>query len=187
MPKSLPVNLSAIRPSTFNRNQDTDHIWQFKTKPSAIYVAASVHNQNQAIRLALRLIRAGFVVTSRWLDFDFSTTVTEDPWKYSNSRERHETWGVRDIEDVAAADTLVLLANVASSSGGYHVELGLALGQNKNVLVIGDRKNVFYWTPQVQYLPDDSDLIEFLQHPDHGKVPLPDDWLDVPAEVTNNA
>lgn len=172
MPSSaLPARLPLLRPNMYHMEKGDRCVWAFNTKPSKVYVASSVDNQNHAIRVALRLVRAGLTVTSRWLDINFSSDSNRNPWESSTSRERNEEWGQRDIEDMTAADTLVLLANVSSSSGGYHCELGYFLGKGGNVLVVGDRRNVFYWTSRVQYLPDDSSLLEFLMHPDHGKVP----------------
>jgi hypothetical protein len=80
-----------------------------------------------------------------------------------------EEMGRIDVEDVLSADTLIILANQPSSSGGYHVELGLFLGAGKtNAIVVGERRNVFYWTEHVRFTHSVDGLVEWLQSPEHG-------------------
>ena len=160
-----------------------DRMWRLDVKPKDIYVAASLLNQENALRFSLRLQDAGFQVTSRWLRRDFSKKPTKDDWPAYVALE--EEMGNIDVEDVLRSDTLIILANTPSSSGGYHVELGLFLGANKpNIIVVGDRPNVFYWLKDVRYTLGTEGLIEWLGDPAHGQklslsevgfIQLPDD------------
>ena len=146
-----------------------DRMWRLDVKPKDIYVAASLLNQENALRFSLRLQDAGFQVTSRWLRRDFSKKPTKDDWPAYVALE--EEMGNIDVEDVLRSDTLIILANTPSSSGGYHVELGLFLGANKpNIIVVGDRPNVFFWTDSVRYSPTTEGLVEWLKDPAHGYV-----------------
>ena len=146
-----------------------DRMWRLDVKPKAVYVAASLLNQAAAVQLADQLIAAGFTCTSRWLRRDFSTRLSKDDWRARVALE--EEMGNIDVEDVLRSDTLIILANTPSSSGGYHVELGLFLGANKpNIIVVGDRPNVFFWTDSVRYSPTTEGLVEWLKDPAHGYV-----------------
>lgn len=165
----MPTELKTYRPAL--NNYRSHCVWAFGSRPKYVYVAASVANQTSALRLAMQLQRAGLEVTSRWLEFDFSTYAEMNPFIHTVERERCETWGKRDLEDLERADTLVLLADVPSSKGGFHVELGFMLGKGRNVLVIGERPNVFYWTDEIRFLASLDGVVDFLMHPDHGKVP----------------
>jgi len=168
-----------------NRNNYKEPLlWAFDSKPKSIYIAASTVNQATALRLALRLQRAGFEITSRWLEFDFSEYTERDPWLHRQERERCELWGKRDVEDLEKADTLVLLSNVPSSKGGFHVELGYFLGKGRNVLVVGEKPNVFFWTDPIRFMLDTEDVADFLSHPDHGKVPPTYESFEVTSNAT---
>jgi hypothetical protein len=156
-----------------------DRMWRLATEPRNIYVAAPITDTAPALRLAMSLQDAGFTVTSSWLRHDFSdkpdissildrlkresTTLDMDEkrmWEAWKSYEKE--WGERDLTDVLRSDTIIILADRPSTSGGYHVELGLALGTGKNVIAVGGRPNVFFWTDQVRYTNDTNLLVDWL-------------------------
>jgi hypothetical protein len=59
-----------------------------------------------------------------------------------------------DYYDVIAADRLIAFTEQPRSGhsrGGRHVELGIALGLDIPVVVVGPRENVFCWLPQVTH------------------------------------
>lgn len=58
-----------------------------------------------------------------------------------------------DFSDIDRADTLVHFTapeGSATPGGGRHVEMGYALGKGKNVIIVGERENVFCWLPAVK-------------------------------------
>jgi hypothetical protein len=140
----------------------------FTTPPCSIYVAASVKNQLAAAKLALELIDVGFKVTSRWIRHDFEGRVDASAALLKQKLGEHldpaeeelvaahdelmAEWGAKDLEDLEKVDTMVLLSTTPSSSGGYHVELGYAIASGKNILVVGDRPNVFFYTATVKFV-----------------------------------
>ena len=163
---TYPINTA--RPKV---NEGQDLLWQFPMKPQKIYVAASVIQQHAALQLALKLSRAGLQVTSRWLTFNFSEPRSAE---WSDELERNEIWGHRDIEDCEAADTLVLLSQELSTSGGYHCELGYFLGRGReNILVVGERRNVFFWHRRVRFTQQMENVLPFLLDESHGKMLIP--------------
>lgn len=165
--------LSEVRPDVLPSSDLENCVWQFPVKPGKIYVAAPVTNQARALQVAVGLMRRGYAVTSRWLEFDFSTARTPDQ-DWPNYVKRSETWGQRDLEDLEAADTLVVLSDRPSTSGGYHVEVGFFIGRGReNIVVVGGRPNVFFWSKTIQYLSSLTDLVDFLKDPGHGNLHRP--------------
>jgi nucleoside 2-deoxyribosyltransferase len=156
-------------------------MWRLDAVPKKIYVAAPMTEQGTAARLALQLIDAGFDVTSRWLRKDFSDKPSKDD--FSTFAKYEAEFGRIDMEDVAAADTLIVLAANASTSGGYHFELGYYLGLGKtNIVVVGDRPNVFFFTPPVRYVPSAEGLVEWLKDSEHGQVDVDEIKLGTSVE-----
>lgn len=155
----------------------TDRLWTLDVKPHRIYVAASLAAQGDAAKLALQLKDAGFIVTSRWIRADFSHMINPNE-AWAAHKAQQEQWGALDLNDLSDADTLVILANVPSSSGGFHAELGYFLGAGrKNIIAVGERPNVFFWTEDVRWKCSVNGLVEWLQSPEHGcyqPIPVPE-------------
>ena len=105
-----------------------------------LYIAG--HNQIEAITAAKMLGREGHSITSRWLWAPFNPTEKYAP-------EKREEIATMDADDVTEADALVLLSCEARVPGGKFVEAGIALGQGKEVFVIGRRENMLLWHPRV--------------------------------------
>lgn len=124
-----------------------------ETEPKAIYIAASMGAQKAARALKEELILKGFHVTSRWIDMDFSLKPNVLDPSYA---EFERKWGNQDMEDVRAADTLVVLTDTPSSSGGLHFELGYFLGLGRTNVVASTGSsvlpNVFFYTEHVRAL-----------------------------------
>ena len=106
-----------------------------------VYLAGSFPLRQHLRRIRTELEAMGYTVTSRWLDVDERPVMgnTKTWTEYAHK------WGVRDYEDVLTADIVVIDLTIPSTSGGTHVELGLALGRGKKVLFIGERKTVFHY------------------------------------------
>lgn len=105
------------------------------------YIASSWNNRANVCVLAEEIKRIGHVQTHDWTTHDIY-----DGWEVN---EAHN-----DIQGVLTADVLVLLL---PAGYGSHVELGLAIAQNKPVLVCGAEEMdfvtpngyccPFYWSP----------------------------------------
>lgn len=163
------------------RGHQEERIWRFDTKPSKVYIAASLKAQFQAALLALEMQDVGLTVTSSWIRNDFSKKPLspERAWLDYESK-----WGAKDYEDVMAADTLVLLSDEESSSGGFYVELGIFLGAGKsNILVVGKRKNVFFYLADIRLICDVRDVMKFMLDPIHGDAVAFLECNDVPHEL----
>ncbi len=111
--------------------------------------------------VAPALVANGVEVTSRWIREEHSMTRTPK----RNHELAHE-----DLCDVFTADLLVYFAEKwAGKPGlGKHLELGFALGCNKQVAIIGelaDLNSVFHWLtyPNVHRFAKWTDLVYGLQ------------------------
>jgi hypothetical protein len=64
-------------------------------------------------------------------------------------------FALADLEDLRKADTLIAFTDASDrySSGGRHVEFGVAVERGMEIYVIGPRENVFYALPEVNWFP----------------------------------
>ena len=60
-----------------------------------------------------------------------------------------------DLLDIERSDALLILTEYPSTSGGLHVEFGIALARRIPVYVVGPLLNVFFYSNQVEPLPLD--------------------------------
>ena len=74
--------------------------------------------------------------------------------------EKLAAYALRDIEDVARADILVLFSEKAGSGsrGGKDVEFGVALALGKPLIVLGGPQQIFHHLPQVYHISDTKQL-----------------------------
>jgi nucleoside 2-deoxyribosyltransferase len=113
-----------------------------------VYLAARYSRKNEISKLVPVFGTHGLSVCSRWL------RETESPdCKLSDfSPEVCRNFAEVDWEDIEACDTFVFFSEdplVGTPRGGRHVELGLALGLGKRVVVIGKHENIFHFLPCV--------------------------------------
>ena len=121
-----------------------------------IYIAAPSELRSTAASLKDILERKGYEITSRWIEMeDFGST---DP-KYLG------LWSVNDLNDVAAADTLVLINPEeyrTKGTGGRHVEFGYAAAHGIPCYIFGARTNVFHWGFNVKLVNSIDELLDQL-------------------------
>ncbi len=137
-----------------------------------IYLAARYTRRLELCGVRDVLTVLGHEITSRWLDgshqLDNAGRPLGDTGELlfeAGSPEvdhfRHK-FATDDLEDVLAAETLIAFTEEprsGNSRGGRHVELGVALGARKQVVIVGPRENVFCWLPQVTWYPDWPHLV----------------------------
>lgn len=71
-----------------------------------------------------------------------------------------------DFADVLACDLLIAFTETPRSGhsrGGRHVELGIALGYGKEVIIVGPRENIFCWLPQVRHFETFEEMVEVMK------------------------
>lgn len=120
-----------------------------------IYLAASWNVRMTAGAIRDQFQAAGVTVRSRWLDVKFAASLPENEVARQEARN--------DVEDIRAADALVLLADFPSSSGGMHFETGYAYALGKPVFIIGKQSMVFHHLPTILVFSDVSACIRMIQ------------------------
>jgi nucleoside 2-deoxyribosyltransferase len=99
-----------------------------------IYLAASWNARPQMRDLRDQLVAKGYTVTSRWID---SNKPNDDPSELMME-------ALSDVEGVERADLVVAFTDTPSTTGGMHVEWGIALGLEKHTALVGPETCLFH-------------------------------------------
>jgi hypothetical protein len=126
-----------------------------------VYLAAAWTEQERMQGYRRILERLGFSITSRWIDHTdkqvmHAAEIAHDP-------DAALLGATEDVEDIADADGVIFFHDVPSTSGGRHVEFGLALGAGKSIIIVGPRENVFHSLPGVEQFDTWDQLLTFLR------------------------
>ena len=103
-----------------------------------VYLSGAFDHRDEVAGLSEFMGRAGITVTSNWLH--------EPPLAYDATE--FDMWERRarandDMADIRRADAFVYITLWPSTTGGRHVELGMALAWDKRVIRIGPADNMF--------------------------------------------
>jgi nucleoside 2-deoxyribosyltransferase len=101
-----------------------------------VYVAS--HDKELASVAAHELTSGGHHILSTWHQLEFKPTDEHPEWN-------RRVIAKRDADEVSMADAVVLIAGPDRYPGGKFVEVGIAIGQGKPVVVIGRRENMLMW------------------------------------------
>jgi nucleoside 2-deoxyribosyltransferase len=135
-----------------------------------LYLAAAYGRKNEIRKYAQQATDEGLYVTSRWLEepHDPNTKMSEV------TDEFLESVAVQDFDDIDAADVLVFWAEDQDKQpprGGRHVEMGIAIGRNIPIIVIGNPENVFHHLPKnyisIEFFDTWESALEFLKAQDY--------------------
>jgi nucleoside 2-deoxyribosyltransferase len=118
-----------------------------------IYIAS--HCKWAALYFKHELRKVGHEIISEWHDGAFLGLENYGSLERSNI-------ALTDASQVMEADALVLIAAKHAVKGGKFVETGIALGQGKKVVVIGDRENMLIYHPDIVKVDTLDQLIEVL-------------------------
>jgi nucleoside 2-deoxyribosyltransferase len=130
-----------------------------------IYLAAQFcrHDEMREVRDKLRDL--GHDVQSRWIDLHGEENLTQPTVALLNTSPLDFVkYAVMDTEQVGNADAVISFSSGdgSSSTGGRHVELGMALALGKRVILVGPRENVFHTLPIIEWYPDTESLLTAL-------------------------
>jgi nucleoside 2-deoxyribosyltransferase len=119
-----------------------------------LYIAAS--SQEEAKAVAKLCLADGHEITSSWLEEDFSKTHL-----YTDSDKQRIA--EVDVDDVLLADALVLLPSPRRIPGGKFVEVGVAIGRNKPVFILGHRENLLMYHGLTKTFDSAEDFLKYLK------------------------
>lgn len=117
-----------------------------------IYLSARFGRRDEMQSVRSEIILAGHHVVSRWLD--------------AGDNDDLAVAAIVDLDDLRSSDCLIVFSetpDVGYTTGGRHVELGLAIALHKPVCVIGPRENVFFHLPQISFADNLQDALASLR------------------------
>lgn len=117
-----------------------------------IYIAAPFDQRDRAKRVKEQLEAAGHVTTSTWISSHLDNLDELD-----SESAMHEA--NHDAEGVLRSEIMVFL-NGESTSGGMHVEMGIAIAASKSILLVGPRTSIFHHLPNVKQIDADADIVD---------------------------
>lgn len=125
---------------------------------TAVYLAGRYDHREELAALAEILDGSGhFEITSRWIRGDHEMN------RGDVADQKNPAYALDDLLDVLRADIVIHKTednSVGYTSGGRHVEFGIALASGKQNIIIGPQENVFHYLPGVQVYPDVPTLLQ---------------------------
>lgn len=134
-----------------------------------VYIAAQYRQKADIDQKKKELEGLGFTVTSTWTEEKDSPNVS---LKEVEDRILLD-YAERDVREIKAADLLVLFTvdpDEMTRRGGRHVEFGYAMGQGKQVAIVGPRENIFHHLPEV---PRFASWPQFVEELSEGEFECP--------------
>lgn len=130
-----------------------------------LYLAAPYAARDTIRDKATQLEKIGFSITSTWLKEQHEITPGTINAATDLTDEQTNLHVHTDIKDVSRSNLLVLFTNdtagAASTSGGRHVETGIAMAQGVPVIVVGEPENIFHRSRYCTVVPNwEAALIE---------------------------
>jgi nucleoside 2-deoxyribosyltransferase len=125
-----------------------------------IYLAATYSRHAEMRGYRSELQNLGHKVTSRWIDVGGEVMGAAG---LASVPATGAGYAEHDLEDIRAADVVIVFTDVPSSTGGLHVELGYAFGLGKQVIISGPRTNVFHALPEAKWYPGWAETLRALR------------------------
>lgn len=124
-----------------------------------VYLAAAYERREEMQGVRDVLEAFGHEVTSRWIDQEASgQTEAAGAEQLAKDPAAYVKFAYKDMEDIRRAETVVSFTG-APGRGGHHIEYGMAVASNKNLVIVGPRENVFHSLPHVEWYPDWSRMV----------------------------
>lgn len=131
-----------------------------------IYLAARYSRRLELCGYREQLRAMGYTVDAVWLNGEHQISDTGEPiGEHGESLvedddvcDRAATMRMKfaedDLANVQDCDLLIAFTEEPRSGGGRnrggrHVELGIAIGQGKRIMIVGPRENLFCWLPEI--------------------------------------
>lgn len=121
---------------------------------SSVYLAARFSKQPEMRKIRDLFLQEKINVTSTWLDQHPNGDLGDDP--VTDTRN-----AIRDLVDVRVADGLVFFSEAQlARRGGRHVEFGYALALGKPIYVVGNKENIFHYTPGIKHYQTVQEVVQ---------------------------
>jgi len=123
-----------------------------------VYIAGSFNDKDRIKPYRDQLRNLGFKVRSSWLD----TPQINSFVGMTEAVKRQEAQ--RDFNEIDEADFVIVDTTTPSSSGGYEIETGYALGLGKRFMLVGPAHNVFHTLAGKQFVTWEECLAHLSDH-----------------------
>lgn len=142
-----------------------------------IYLASRYSRREELCVYRAALQAIGHIITSRWLNGAHQIAPDGSPLNAEREKQFEDMSDPRgaalrqaflqeDMADVECADLLIAFTEQpradGGSRGGRHVELGLALAWEKQIIVVGPRENLFCWHESIKRFDSITDVVRFI-------------------------
>ncbi len=133
------------------------------TVTTYVYLAAAWDRAFQMQQAREVLQGFGFESTSRWIDQAVASGVPIAGDTGVGDIKKAAVAAQQDMSDLLAADIVIVYTRSKSTTGGRHVELGMALVAGKKIIIIGPRENIFQAMPKIEQFTSFAKYIEHLR------------------------
>lgn len=123
-----------------------------------VYIAASF-NLAETVRVLRDDMQDYVNITSSWCD---EPPLVKDDYRETPVQARYRA--NEDLLDIERSEIVAVLTEMDSTTGGLHVELGLALALKKRVVIVGPRRNVFHYLNVVEHYPDIASFLNRIEY-----------------------
>lgn len=119
------------------------------------YIAGRYSRREEFNQRAEELREVGYVVDCRWLlgTHQYGPDSERAQQELGEDVELAQRFAEEDVEDLYRSDIVVSFTETprvpSTNRGGRHVELGLALGLGKMLVIVGPRENAFHYLREV--------------------------------------
>jgi hypothetical protein len=138
------------------------------TEEMKIYLAARYSRRSELCQYREELREMGHTVQAVWLNGEHQISDSGKPIGETGellvegddessthcAAELRQKFAKDDLADVRACELLIAFTEKPRSGfsrGGRHVELGIAIGMGKQIMLVGPRENIFCWLPDVDH------------------------------------
>lgn len=127
-----------------------------------VYLAARYERKWEMRKVRERITSRHVTVVSRWIDQEDqdeglgADVLTEAP-------ERGIGYAVKDLEDIQHANLVIVFTGGGNGRGGYHTEVGYALGLGRRLMLVGPRENVFHCLEQVTRYETTDQIVKIMK------------------------
>lgn len=104
------------------------------------YFAAAFSQKERMKEYREYLEYHGNRVTSQWIDSESEGLAAEE---IPANMAKAANGAVTDMNDIINSDYVVVFSDVPSTTGGYYVEMGVAIALKKTLIIIGPVNNIF--------------------------------------------
>jgi hypothetical protein len=143
-----------------------------------VYLAARYSRREEMLAVREDLRRAGYVVTSRWVNGEHQADFDRETPEGTAVMAR---FAREDLADLIGSQCVISFQEVprkpTTNRGGRHVEFGYALALGKRIICVGPLEHVFTALPEVDRYDDWPAALAYFQRltqesPEAFEVPL---------------